>query len=81
MKLRQHLKDLNNKLEVAIDRTHTVKKPTMPSKELDPEEEQMKIESMRKAVENTRKYLENLKRESDSLNKKDELEKQIEESK
>lgn len=48
MKLRQHLKDLNSKLEVAIEKTHTVKKPTMPTKETDPEEEAMRIENTKK---------------------------------
>lgn len=48
MKLRTHLKDLNSKLEIAIDKTHTVKKPTIPNKEVDPEEEQKRVDNTRK---------------------------------
>lgn len=47
-KLRTHLKELNSKLEVAIDKTHVAKKPIMPNKEADPEEEQMRIENIKK---------------------------------
>jgi hypothetical protein len=52
LKLRQHLKELNNKLEVAIDNTHTVKKPAMPAKEVKPEEEAMRVDSIKKCIGN-----------------------------
>ena len=77
MKLRQHLKDLNNKLEVAIDKTHTVKKPIMPAKETPPEEEAMRVENTRKCIENFKKEIERLQKKDD----KDELESKLVESK
>jgi hypothetical protein len=43
---------LNNKLEVAIDNTHTVKKPAMPAKEVKPEEEAMRVDSIKKCIGN-----------------------------
>lgn len=51
-KLRQHLKELNNKLDVAIENTYTVKKSPMPSKEIKPEEKAMRVENIKKCIEN-----------------------------
>lgn len=77
MKLRTHLKDLNSKLEIAIDKTHTVKKPTMPTKEADPEEEQKRIDNTRKCIENFKHEIEWYK----GRDNKEELETKLEESK
>lgn len=58
-KLRSHLKELNNKLEVAIEKTQTVKvQRQMPTRETDPEEEQIRMETIRKAIENYRRMIE-----------------------
>ena len=42
-KLREHLKDLNYKLELAIDKSQTVKKPKLPVRKVNQEEESQKI--------------------------------------
>jgi len=76
LKLRNHLKELNNKLEVAINNTHISKKPKRPAREADPEEEQIQLE-------NTRKCIANFKYEIERINKqynKEELEQKLEES-
>jgi hypothetical protein len=51
-KLRQHLKELNNKLDVAIENSYIVKKAPMPSKEIKPEEEAMRVDNIKKCIEN-----------------------------
>ncbi|CAI2370067.1 unnamed protein product [Moneuplotes crassus] len=56
-KLRQHLKDLNNKLEVAIDKSQTIKKQKLPVAKDNTEEE---IEKVKQRIERSKKEIQRL---------------------
>lgn len=56
-KLRQHLKDLNNKLEIAIDKSQTIKKQKLPVAKDNTEEE---IEKVKKRIERSKKEIQRL---------------------
>ena len=72
-KLREHLKDLNDKLEIAIDKSQTIKKPKLPLKEVNQEDEVQKLHNQ----------IDRIKREMDKIQttfNKEEMEEKLQES-
>ncbi len=70
-KLRQHLKELNLKLEIAIDKSQTVKKKKLPVKAKNIEEETEKVQER---INRVKREIERLKAMMSQEHTEDELE-------